>query len=50
MSARSYRVSSWLFGRTLGAVSLVAFVSLGAQAIGLFGSRGITPIAPPVVV
>ena len=46
MNARSYSVSSWLFARTLGAVLLIAFVSLGIQAAGLFGSHGIAPIEP----
>ena len=45
MHHRSYVISSWLFARALGAVLLVAFVSLGAQALGLFGERGIAPIA-----
>ena len=40
-----YRVSSWLFARGLGVVCLLAFASLGAQAQGLFGSRGVMPIA-----
>jgi hypothetical protein len=41
----SFRISSWVFGRALGAVLVIAFVSLGAQAKGLFGERGVMPIA-----
>lgn len=40
-----YRLSSWLFGRALGVVCVLAFASLGFQAQGLFGSRGVMPIA-----
>jgi len=40
----SYAISSWLFARALGVVLLVAFVSLGVQAEGLFGPRGVVPI------
>ena len=40
---RSYALSSWLFARALGGVLLIAFVSLGVQAQGLFGSRGVVP-------
>jgi hypothetical protein len=42
---RSFAVSSWLFARALGAVLLIAFVSLGVQADGLFGADGVMPIA-----
>jgi hypothetical protein len=42
---RTFAVSSWLFARGLGAVLLVAFVSLGVQAQGLFGSNGVMPIS-----
>ncbi|MBW2547983.1 MAG: lipase maturation factor family protein [Deltaproteobacteria bacterium] len=42
---RTFTVSSWLFARGLGAVLLIAFVSLGVQAQGLFGSRGVMSIA-----
>lgn len=38
-------VSRWLFLRLLGVVYLIAFVSLGVQALGLFGSQGIVPVA-----
>ena len=41
----SYVISSWLFARALGAVLLIAFVSLGVQAQGLFGAKGVMPIA-----
>ncbi|MFW2389722.1 MAG: lipase maturation factor family protein [Polyangiales bacterium] len=41
----TYGISSWLFGRSLGAVLLVAFISLGVQAQGLFGDAGVMPIA-----
>lgn len=34
-----------MFGRVLGGVLLIAFASLGAQAEGLFGGRGVMPIA-----
>lgn len=40
-----YRLSSWLYARALGAVLLIAFVSLAVQAHGLFGEQGIMPIA-----
>ena len=39
----SYRLTSWLFLRLLGAIYLTAFVSFGVQAPGLIGSRGILP-------
>ena len=42
---RSYRLSSWFFARALGVVLLIAFVSLGIQVMGLFGSTGIQPLA-----
>ncbi len=38
-------ISSWVFARALGAVLLIAFVSLGVQANGLFGEHGVTPIS-----
>jgi hypothetical protein len=40
-----YRVSSWVFGRALGGVVLIAFASLGVQAKGLFGAHGVMPVA-----
>lgn len=39
-----FRVSSWVFGRALGAVLVIAFASLGAQAKGLFAERGVMPV------
>ncbi len=42
---RSFVISSWVFARALGLVLFIAFVSLGVQARGLFGARGIMPIA-----
>jgi lipase maturation factor 1 len=42
---RRFAISSWLFGRALGAVLLIAFVSLGVQAKGLFGANGVMPIS-----
>lgn len=42
---QTYVVSSWLFARLLGGVLLIAFVSLGVQAKGLFGSSGVMPIS-----
>ncbi|MGB8332080.1 MAG: hypothetical protein WCE62_18285, partial [Polyangiales bacterium] len=42
---RRFAISSWLFGRALGAVLLIAFVSLGVQANGLFGASGVMPIS-----
>ena len=41
----SYRVGAWLFGRLLAAVYLIAFLSIWAQAEGLYGKRGILPVA-----
>ncbi|MEM9729582.1 MAG: lipase maturation factor family protein [Myxococcota bacterium] len=38
-------VSSWVFARLLGVTLLIAFVSIGVQAQGLFGPTGIAPIA-----
>jgi hypothetical protein len=38
------RLVRWLFLRALGAVSLIAFTSLGAQVLGLYGRRGIAPV------
>jgi hypothetical protein len=42
---RTYALSAWLFARSLGAVLLIAFVSLGVQAKGLFGANGVVPIS-----
>lgn len=35
--------STWLFGRLLGAVFLLAFASLHVQILGLIGERGVRP-------
>lgn len=40
----SYALSSWFFARALGAVYLVAFLSLAVQTKGLWGSQGVLPI------
>jgi predicted DCC family thiol-disulfide oxidoreductase YuxK len=45
-AAPTRRVVRWLFLRCLGGVYLIAFTSLRAQVLGLYGSRGIEPIAP----
>jgi hypothetical protein len=42
---RRFATSSWLFGRALGGVLLIAFGSLGFQAKGLFGANGVMPIS-----
>ena len=39
----TYRFSCWLFGRGLGLVALIAFVSYWSQANGLVGDEGIMP-------
>ena len=39
----SYRISSHLFLRFLGLIYCAAFLSLGAQVLGLIGSHGILP-------
>jgi len=36
---------SWLFLRAMGLIYFVAFVSFGAQAMGLIGSHGILPLS-----
>lgn len=41
----TYRASTWLFLRALGAIYLIAFASFGVQAAGLIGSHGILPVA-----
>lgn len=41
----TYRIASCLLGRGVGVVYLAAFVSLGAQVIGLAGRNGILPAA-----
>jgi hypothetical protein len=42
---QTFVLSSWLFARGLGAVLLIAFVSVGVQSMGLFGSNGVMPIS-----
>jgi hypothetical protein len=42
----AHQASIWLFLRLLGLVYLVAFASLFVQVDGLFGSRGVAPMAP----
>jgi predicted DCC family thiol-disulfide oxidoreductase YuxK len=42
----SYRIASCLLGRGIGLVYLTAFLSLGAQVIGLAGQEGILPAQP----
>jgi predicted DCC family thiol-disulfide oxidoreductase YuxK len=39
-----YRLARWLFLRLLGGTFFIAFTSLGKQVLGLYGSRGISPI------
>src|SRR4026207_772906 len=41
----THSLARWVFLRALGAVYLVAFVSLWVQIAGLIGSRGILPAA-----
>ena len=41
----THSLARWLFLRALGAVYLVAFLSLWVQVAGLIGSRGILPAA-----
>ena len=43
-AAPTRHVVRWLFLRCLGGVYLIAFTSLRAQVLGLYGSRGIEPI------
>jgi len=40
----AYAAVSWLFLRALGAIYLIAFLSLWIQASGLLGSQGIAPL------
>jgi len=44
VEAPSYFLARWLFLRALGAVWLVAFLSLGTQVGGLIGHNGILPV------
>ena len=43
-AAPTRHVVRWLFLRCLGGVYLIAFTSLRAQVLGLYGTRGIEPI------
>jgi predicted DCC family thiol-disulfide oxidoreductase YuxK len=36
---------TWIFQRALAAIFLIAFLSFGAQAMGLIGSRGVLPVS-----
>ena len=45
IEVETFRIASWLFLRTLGAVYLVAFASFALQAASLIGSHGISPVA-----
>lgn len=42
----TYAVSSWIFTRALALVYLITFLSLFVQAKGLWGARGVMPMAP----
>lgn len=42
----TWRISSFLFVRSLGLVFLAAFLSLWVQIVGLIGRGGILPVAP----
>ena len=39
----TYRISGWVFGRSLGFITLLAFLSFWSQADGLIGPDGIIP-------
>ena len=39
----TYRMSGWVFGRSLGLITLLAFLSFWSQADGLIGPDGIIP-------
>ena len=43
LAPSTYQFSSWLFGRALGVVALIAFLSYWSQAEGLIGPNGIMP-------
>ena len=43
LEPQTYRASTWLFLRVMGAIYLIAFVSFGVQAAGLIGAHGILP-------
>ncbi len=42
--AESFFLTRWFFLRSLGLIYLIAFISLGLQVDGLFGSGGILPV------
>ncbi|WP_317987881.1 lipase maturation factor family protein [Hyalangium gracile] len=44
MGPPKHRLVRWLFLRLLGGTFLIAFTSLGRQVLGLYGSRGISPM------
>jgi hypothetical protein len=44
LAPERYELVGWTFLRLFGAVYMAAFISLGVQARGLFGSDGILPI------
>jgi hypothetical protein len=44
--ASTYALSAWFFTRAIFLIYFVAFVSLGVQARGLWGSKGVLPIKP----
>ncbi len=39
----SFHLTQWIFLRALAAIFMIAFASLGEQALGLIGERGISP-------
>ena len=39
----TYQFAHWLFGRALGLVSLIAFLSYWSQADALIGNNGLKP-------
>jgi predicted DCC family thiol-disulfide oxidoreductase YuxK len=41
----SYQLVSWIFLRSLGLISLIAFISLWIQVQGLLGGQGVLPAA-----
>lgn len=43
--SQTFALSSWFFVRAISLIYLVAFLSIAAQACGLWGSQGILPIA-----
>ncbi len=41
---RSFRLSTWIFIRTVFLCYAISFASTSSQVLGLFGSEGITPV------